>query len=854
MRVLINALALKPQMGGGLTFGLGLARALGQTAGSHEVVLLCGDHNLDLLAKTGCPVTSLGPGLDRAVRRVRFERFALAPRLTLGDDDLFITLDGTLPANLKCAQLAIFQNLIYFQGAEVYAGSAAGPGRRAYAHLQARYFLSSWRRTARRADRVVFPSNAARMEFSRHYPELEGKSAVIFEGTDPVFVPGDGPDLDRPHMLGVGTLYEHKRMDLLIDLLAAVTRPAHLRLKIVGADWAGSLARLQRYAREQGVADRVDFLGHLEIDKLASLYRRALCVGHFSTVEAFGLPVAEALACGVPVVVADRSAMPEIGESGAFVVTLGALQNAADFVTRLHEDPDFRAHWRQRAQQRAPAFHWNHIAGQYWALIDETARVHRAAGKRTAAMPNAGERLEGIYRRLPLGLQTVAVNVAGLRNRRTRFGEPFWAELKFLEKSEKYSASELASLQADRLQALVRTAYEHVPYYRELFRSLKLTPADIRTPDDLARLPVLDKATVAARAAEMVNTSLPSRARIPGRTSGSTGTSLALVHDARALAAEFATVWRMRRRFGCDLDRWHATFAGRLFVPQAQRKPPYHRVNYVQKQLLFSLYHLSPATVPHYADALARWPCEFYTGYPSALEVLVQDSREAGVTLPGPARALFTSSETLLAHQKESLERTLGVPVYDRYGCAEFCVSFTVCEQGRYHLDSEFSIVEWETLEETADSFTGALICTGLMNHAMPFIRYRVGDVATLATTPCPCGKASLSAFSIDGRREDFVVTAEGVRLGRLDHIFKDLHSIRESQILQSEPGRITIRVVRGPEYRPADEKRLLAECRKRMGGATAVAVEYTDAIPRNAAGKFRAVINTMKEAQRYEE
>jgi phenylacetate-CoA ligase len=433
-----------------------------------------------------------------------------------------------------------------------------------------------------------------------------------------------------------------------------------------------------------------------------------------------------------------------------------------------------------------------------------------------------------------------------------RLGKPFWEELRFLEASTRYSAAELEELQNDRLRKLIVTAYRNVPYYRDIFDNLKLEPGDIRSAADLAKLPVLEKRTVAHEGERMFNRALPESQRIHGHTSGSTGTSLRLIYDHVAMGAEFATVWRMRRRYGCDINRWHATFAGRVVVPLDQAGPPFHRTNYPQRQVLFSLYHLKPDTVEHYLRALQKRPFEFYSGYPSSLDALIGAAAKAGLTPPGPSKAIFTSSESLLLWQRRQLEEAFRVPVYDRYGCAEFCVSFTVCPQGRYHLDSEFSITEVEPLVENADIVQGPLLCTGLMNHAMPFIRYRVGDVATIAKTPCSCGNPSLSALAIDGRSEDFVLTHDGVRLGRLDHLFKDMYAIRESQILQDRPGRMKIRIVRAPEYGMADEEQLLRECSKRMGGNMDVELDYVDSIPRNAAGKFRAVINTIPDAQRY--
>ena len=74
----------------------------------------------------------------------------------------------------------------------------------------------------------------------------------------------------------------------------------------------------------------------------------------------------------------------------------------------------------------------------------------------------------------------------------------------------------------------------------------------------------------------------------------------------------------------------------------------------------------------------------------------------------------------------------------------------------------------------------------------------------------------------------------------------------RRLQIVQDEPGRMRIRLVRGPEYRRHHEAELLEECHRRMGDRMDIELEYTSAIPRNRAGKFRAVINNAREARRY--
>lgn len=852
MKLAINALSLDPRMGGGWTFGTQLARALADNSAEHQVMLVGGSHNLESLSDLGCSVTSLGDGLANPARRIWTEQTRLPHLLLKHGIDAFISLDGTLPAKLKCPSISILQNLIYFHLASTRIPEQPVPGWLPWA--QAQYFRLGWRHASSAARLCVSVSEATKKEFIRHFPRMQSRSVTIFEGVDPLFAPVSETDCDAPCILAVGRLYPHKRFERLIDLIADPNTPRAIRLKIIGDDWKGQKQRLICYARQRGVGRRLQILDAIERSELAMHYSRALCLGMLSDVESFGLPVVEAMACGTAAIVKGGGALEEVGGDAVHVASGGSLQSSVAFLKSLFQDERLRSRYRERAIHRAKDFAWDAIAQQYWAQIAMVVAADSGDRRERPAMAKNRERLESIYRRLPVALQTVAINVEGRRNQGLRMGDEFKAELKLLEESETYSAAELENLQNERLRALIKSAYANVPYYRAQWQRLSLTPDDIRSAADLKKLPILEKRDVAKAGELMINQALAQKDRIAGCTSGSTGASLQLVYDRKALAAEFATVWRLRRRYGCDTDQWHATFAGgRLVVPISQTRPPYHRHNTYQKQTLFSVYHLKSDTVGDYVHGLCERKYRFYSGYPSGLEALITAAQMAGIKLPEPERAIFTSSESLLDWQKQHLETTLGVPVYDRYGCAEFCVSFTVCPEGRYHLDEEFGIVELDAIEEDHDTITGELLCTGLTNTAMPFIRYRVGDVVTMSKTPCSCGRASRSAIAIDGRMEDYVMTSTGVRLGRLDHLFKDLPSIRESQILQHEAGRIRIRIVRGAEYARSDEEKLLRECEMRMGSEMNVDLEYVDGIARNRAGKFRAVINTLADARRYD-
>lgn len=381
MKVLINALSLKARMGGGVTFGLGLARALQQSAGTHEIVLLGHEGNADLLESCGCPVARAPGNPGHPARRIWFEHTALPDYLARVGADVYVALDGIMPGGLNAATVAILQNALYFNRSQVLKGQSLSGRRRVYLNLQAQYFLRGWRRTARHADACVFVSESLRAEFVSRFTAMTTKAHVIGEAPDPVFAPGPPPGAaGEAYLLGVGTLYPYKRFDLIIRLLALLSDHPRLTARIAGPDWGEERTRLLRLADSLGVADRVEFLGHRTAKELADLYRGALCVCMFSDFESFGLPLVEAMASGTPILVARRSAMPEVGGDAVFARDGDSMVPFAGHVRRLLSDEAYRAEWSSRALDRARAFTWSAIASSYWRLFDDL-RQNRAVGR-----------------------------------------------------------------------------------------------------------------------------------------------------------------------------------------------------------------------------------------------------------------------------------------------------------------------------------------------------------------------------------------------------------------------------------------------------------------------------------------
>jgi phenylacetate-CoA ligase len=448
-----------------------------------------------------------------------------------------------------------------------------------------------------------------------------------------------------------------------------------------------------------------------------------------------------------------------------------------------------------------------------------------------------------IYPSLPVFAQNWACTIGGWARFRRRFNRHFRETLGAWEQIGDASLDQLRELQWRRLERLVKVARDHVPYYRDL-----APPSGRRDPveairETLAGIPPLEKRAYRDQPRAFVSRLVPQHRLRSGQTSGTTGTALPLWYTPETLAEEYATVWRMRRRAGVDVRDPYLSFNGQIIVPFGQTSPPFWRTNYYSHQTLFSIYHMTPVNLRAYVDAVHETPARYVQGYPSSIHLVARALLEAGRPLPaGRLAAVFTSSESLLAFQRETIEKAFGAPIHDRYGVSEFAVSMTECREFRLHVDLEFCIVEVETTEETDEAETGPLLITGLAHDATPFFRYRIGDVGSRAKRPCPCGRPGDSFLEVDGRIEDYVLTPDGRLVGRMDHVFKDQLEVAEAQILQNDRHSIHVLIVPRPEYGDASERAVIKQIRSRLGHEIDIRIELVGAIPREPNGKFRAV------------
>jgi phenylacetate-CoA ligase len=452
--------------------------------------------------------------------------------------------------------------------------------------------------------------------------------------------------------------------------------------------------------------------------------------------------------------------------------------------------------------------------------------------------------LAATYAASPVWLQHVLLSAYGIRLRVLRYGRLQRRYLAELRRTQSLSSAELRALQLGRLTALLRHAYETVPLYQGR------TPLErpFTELEQLQELPVLTKDQLRAPRDVVTSTRWSGRRVLEVHTGGTTGKPLTIYCDRATLQLNYAFFARLREWAGVPRGARVATFAGRTIVSPGQTRPPFWRFNAAANTLLFSSYHIAPDTVPAYVDRLRRFGPDLIDSYPSSLAPIARYLLERGISDLRP-RAVITSSETLDLGVRCDIETAFGCRVFDHYGAAEMAALVTQCEAGTYHVNPEFGIVEVVRDGRLArPGELGEIVATGFVNPVMPLIRYATGDLAAPAPDGCVCGRAFPSLARLEGRTDDVLVTPEGRWVGRLDPIFKGVSSLYETRIVQDRADHVRVEVVPLESFTVPEQESLVRELRHRLGPAMQIEVVRVAHIARTAAGKFRAVVNLVRQ------
>jgi Coenzyme F390 synthetase len=446
-----------------------------------------------------------------------------------------------------------------------------------------------------------------------------------------------------------------------------------------------------------------------------------------------------------------------------------------------------------------------------------------------------------VYFRLPIALQNAATWATAAKNRWERYGHPFGQILQGYRERASWSADRLASYRDDRLRCMVDHCYRTVPYYRQLFKEGGISPASIKTIDDLSMLPVLTKDDVRACPEDFLSSDFVKKRVIRRHTSGTTGSSFQFVMDRRALMEQWAVTWRYWEGLGISFDTPHAMFGTRRVASPSQTTPPFWRSKAPVYEWYFSAFHESDEHMAAYFDEIDRRGFSWIHGYPSLVTPLAAYMVRTGRRFARPLSHVTLAAENLLTHQRELMVEAFGVEPRMHYASTEGVANASQGAHGiAYRIDEDYAVTELLPLDDFSDA--GEIVGTSLTNYAMPLLRWRLRDLGREGRDE----KGHRVLLSIDGRTEDYLKLPSGVKIGKLDHVFKDTKHFREAQIRQASDYSVELWVVATQADTAQDEAVALRELRE-SGCDVPVSFHYRDSIPKTKAGKLKFVISEVE-------
>lgn len=290
----------------------------------------------------------------------------LLPRFVdLRDVAVFHATFNILPAGLTMPSVTTVHDLMWVTRPDW----AARPGWRG--RVDRAFYRHGIARALRRSTRMAAVSAATAADIAALNPAAGERTRVTLSGVDEAFRPSPPASGERRYILTVGQFAPYKNHLAVLDAFAVIAPELpDLDLVFVQRQGAGADALRPRAAR-LGLAERVRFVPPLDRAALVRLYGGAVALCHPSLMEGFGNPLAEAMACGCPVVTSDRSAMPEVTGGAALLVDPTDPAAIAAALRRVATEPALAADLRARGLRRAQELSWRAFAAANVAIYRE---------------------------------------------------------------------------------------------------------------------------------------------------------------------------------------------------------------------------------------------------------------------------------------------------------------------------------------------------------------------------------------------------------------------------------------------------------------------------------------------------
>ncbi len=412
------------------------------------------------------------------------------------------------------------------------------------------------------------------------------------------------------------------------------------------------------------------------------------------------------------------------------------------------------------------------------------------------------------------------------------------SSLKFLIESQKWSLNELENFQNEKLQQLIIHSYNNVQYYNELFKELGLSPSDIKTKEDLKKLPILTKKTIKENIAngKLIAINLKSDKLLKNSSSGSTGEPLQFFETPQSYSMNIAANLRGWYNMGYRLGDKYVKLSVNPRSSKSKRLQ-----DSINNCMYFSSKGIDDADIVRFLELIQKRKPRFLRGYPSTLSVIANYIIDRNIEIKG-INAINTTGEILFEEMKTSMEKAFCTKVFDSYS-GEGGATMFQNKKGVYDIAHEYAITELIDVNGNyVNSGIGEVITTDLWNYANPFIRYAVND--SIEVYGGNVAK-SVQAKRILGRNVDMLKTPKGKVL--IVHFFTGyfewITTVNQFQIRQDSPKDFVLSLVVNKSFSEDEEKKIFNYVQNYMGEDAILSLNIRKEIPIQKNGKTRFML-----------
>jgi len=411
---------------------------------------------------------------------------------------------------------------------------------------------------------------------------------------------------------------------------------------------------------------------------------------------------------------------------------------------------------------------------------------------------------------------------------------------------------EILSIQSRRVRAIVKHAYETVPYYREVMDEAGLAPGDFRTADDLARLPILTGDQLAAAPERFLSRRYADGRSILLHTSGTTGQTKNIYYDPAAIFLALAQGHRRRVVLARFVGRACGYRQISSLMPDGanlQLLDFYRDCSWIPRKVDLQRINLSmEASIEENIERINNFKPEVILSQGSYAGAIFRRAWESGIPIHRPKAVLY-GGDSIADRNLRLIETEFGVPALASYQAVEAPNIAFQCERREgYHISLDLAAVR--VVDRNGNTLgpgdTGDILISNLTNRATILLNYKLGDVVTLGSAPCPCGR-TLPTIELNECRTGDLVVLTGGRMILSDIVMKGPRAVPgvvQLQLIQEDLRRFVVNVFcdAGADWDKVRQD-LDTALRSRLGHDISVSIKRMDSVPTEPGGKFRPFI-----------